>query len=170
MESEPCVPLRLFGAGTLTDDEDYRLYMQAARDDMSAHCDAKCEEYAYNFFEDCALKAMERARFEWEQDEKEWTKGGAGPIFEFEGRASMASIGNFSTMPSLGPELASDEIPEISFSRLGRTSLTNEDFVNYPQEEIEEGDAALEDDEEPPTRIPYQGDEQSPGSLLNRGK
>ena len=174
MESEPCVPLSLFGPRTLIDDEDFRLYMETARDELSTRCDSKCDAYSYNFFEDCTLKAMERGRYDWVGEEKPHGKGEGDPNFGYEGRASMASIGNFSTMQSLGPDIDfdSDEIPEIPFHKLGGTSLTNEDIVNYLQGEIEESEAVLEADDEPSTHIPYagQGDEQSPGSLLSRRK
>lgn len=144
-------------------DPTYLAFMQDIRSEMSSVVTSRCESFCFNFLKDQPFESEAQIRFEWE-----YVKPGGEELpgdFAYQGRTSLASMETYSTFPT--GELESEgQIPEISFAAVGRTSLTNEDFVNALPELPE--DPEEEEDEGSVHHMPYHSAHTSSGLPFGR--
>ena len=132
----------IFSDVTLLDDA-YFSFMQANRTDLVTSVASQSSKFCFNFTKDEVFSPEDQARFKWEAGKGETVEE---PGFVFAGRASLASMDTLATFPT--SEFDRDgEIPEIQFAKVGRTSLTNEEFVNdfstrMHEDDTEEGSAS----------------------------
>lgn len=143
-------------------DEAYFRFMQGIREEIAQACMDSTSEYCFHFIKDGAFDAEEQTRYVWEsvKEGKDASEEGG---FAYPGRVSVASMDTLATFNTADMD-AGAEIPEIPFSKLGRTSLTGEDFANAElAATLEECD---EEDEGSAHPVPYQhGSAHTPGGL-----
>lgn len=145
-------------------DSSYLAFMQDLREEMSSVVSSRCTSFCYNFVKDQPFESQDQTAYLWDSVKPEEEAPGG---FAYHGRVSMASIDTMSTFPTA--ELDPDgQIPDISFSKMGRTSLTNEEFVNELPEQIQEDPEEGEDDEGVAHRVPYQSSSTSGGLPFRR--
>ena len=144
-------------------DPTYLSFMDTLRADMSSVVASRCTAFSYNFLKDQPLEPEAQSAFQWDIVKTE--EDGAPGDFSVPGRVSVASLDTMSTFPTF--EMDSEtQIPEICFSRIGRTSLTNEEFANELPELIPEDP---EEEEEGATHhMPYQSSSTTGGLPFGR--
>jgi hypothetical protein len=144
-------------------DPTYLSFMDTLRADMSSVVASRCTAFSFNFLKDQPLESETQSAFQWEIVKTEGD--GAPGDFSVAGRVSVASLDTMSTFPTF--EMDSEtQIPEICFSSFGRTSLTNEEFVNELPEQIPEDP---EEEEEGATHhMPYQSSSTTGGLPFGR--
>lgn len=146
-------------------DRCYLAFMQDLREEMSSVVSSRCTSFCYNFVKDQPFDSQDQSAYLWDSVKPEEEE--APGYFAYPGRVSMASLDTLSTFPT--SELDPDgPIPNIPSSRMGRTSLTNEDFVNELPEQIQEDPEEGEEDEGVAHRVPYQSSSTSGGLPFRR--
>lgn len=142
-------------------DEAYFRFMHGVREEIAEACMASSSAYCFHFIKDGAFDVEEQTKYVWESVKEERDPSSEGG-FAYPGRVSVASMDTLATFNTADMD-AETEIPEIPFSKLGRTSLTGEEFANaLLAARVEECD---EEDEGSAHPVPYQGSAHTPGGL-----